>query len=166
MLTLRGAVAVSLLVGIAIAARGEPMQFALRFKTQSINGVNHGVAESQSLVSEIRDGASWFDVMISASGGRARWTSVLVDQTNSSWSEKGNVTFDDTAKDVLFFASPGLAGHALNPNWGGIVYNVTGGIGRFDGATGVMVDTFWNPTGNSSVFFINAWAMVFTATSK
>lgn len=140
----------------------EPMQFALRFRTESINGVNHGVASSQSLVSLVDGSRVAFDVM-EGQGREVRWTSVLVAQQGDLWSEKGNVTFDAQPDDVLHFESPGLAGHALNSNWGGIVYNITGGAGRFAGSVGVMVDTFWNPptnATNASAFWINAWAMI------
>jgi hypothetical protein len=148
---------------VALEHEDEPIEFALRFRTQAYGGLNHGIAMSQSLISEVRDGSPWFTFMEVADGVKARWTSVLVAQTNTTWSEKGNVTFDESGNNSFTFASPGMAGHALAPNWGGIVYNITGGTGKFEKCKGVMVDTFWNPSANSTIFFINAWAMIWPA---
>ena len=164
-LTAACCVVVALIAASCVSADWEdtPVEFALRFRTQSANGVNHGIAMSQSLISDVRDGSPWFTLMSVEEGQKARWTSVLVAQTNTTWSEKGNVTFDEDGHNTILFESPGMAGHALNPNWGGIVYNITGGTGRFDKCKGVMVDTFWNPSANATAFYINAWAMVWPA---
>jgi hypothetical protein len=150
-----------------------PFQFALKFKCISENGVNHATAESQTLVTEVRDNAvpSFSIFEDTEDGFVAKWTSVLVNQTATSWSEKGNITFGKKSKmfatatvpdSILFFESPGMTGVIFGPNFGAIQYNITGGTGRFHGARGMMIDTFFVPP-NATAFDINAWGFFWLA---
>ncbi len=133
------------------------IQFALAFKCVNIDGVNHATANSQSLISDLSGTFPRFSVM--KGEGVAYWTSILVNQSATSWWERGNITFDDDKKDILHFESPGMTGVIYGPNYGAISYNITGGTGKFKGASGMMVDTFIAPP-NSTTFDINAWGFV------
>jgi len=153
-----------------------PFEFALKFNcTPSPTGVNHAWAVTQSLITNLTSVPPRF-VEIDEKEGHAEWVSVLVNQTANSWSEKGNISFtpkrraeasllhkvrDDAVgngeeEDMLHFESPGLTGVIFGNNHGAITYNITGGTGRFRGATGMMVDTFV-ALPNQTTFAINAW---------
>ena len=148
--------------GLSSGGAKQQHEFALRFSCVSINGVNHAIAKSQSLVTTLLGLGQppIFNVFADDDSSiEAHWTSVLVNQSATSWSEKGNITFGSDGKAALHFESPGMSGSIFSPNYGAITYNITGGSGLFLGATGMMVDTFIAAASNnaSAPFTINAW---------
>jgi len=136
-------------------------EFALTFNTTPINNVNHGIAFTQSLITYINAEAMQFEDAVSTDGDAVLWTSELTSTgPNNTWTEKGNLTF--AFNSVLFFSSVGK-GHAFDgpstgDSYGGITYQIYDGLGVFQGASGVMVDTFVS-TANVASFDINAWAI-------
>ena len=91
----------------------------------------------------------------------AEWLSELVSQNGSEWQEAGNVTL--SPGNTFLFHSIGN-GHSFNgadgSGYGGIVYEITGGIGMYEGASGVMVDTFYS-IANATTFNIFAHGYLF-----
>jgi hypothetical protein len=82
--------------------------------------------------------------------------------------ESGKLTFRNNggASDSgeLFFASvsDGISREmGTNVSYGGISYNITGGSGAFEGATGWMVDVFLASPETGSAMFIDAWGIYF-----
>lgn len=137
-------------------------EFVLIFDTEPIEGINHGVATSMNLNTTILMKSIDFEVIDNIlNEQKALWVSTLTsfDNSTDTWTEEGNIT---VMTDTIYFTSLG-SGHAFNgpyngDSYGGITYQIIGGTGIFDEASGIMVDTFVSTFGQTT-FDINVWGI-------
>lgn len=119
---------------------------------------NYGVSGTQALVTWANSGddsdALGFTVTSIDDDARIVWDSTLTPGT-SSFADTGVLEFGDSS--ITFTGSTGqfIPAPVAGYETGGAVSVITGGAGQFEGATGVLIDSFIN-TG-APFFTVNAW---------
>eukprot|EP01102_Stenamoeba_stenopodia_P001318 TRINITY_DN11127_c0_g1_i1.p1 TRINITY_DN11127_c0_g1~~TRINITY_DN11127_c0_g1_i1.p1 ORF type:complete len:213 (+),score=58.95 TRINITY_DN11127_c0_g1_i1:71-709(+) len=165
-----GCLCLQLLLLLAVNTKGDSPQdtvyeFVLEFTLVNSYPSFHGSSSSMSLTTTLTPQTVEFQVQPTGDPNLvAVWESKVVQSgPNNTWQEEGFINFPDNSS-VLTFMSPGLNGIQLasefvDATYGTVQYNVTGGLGLFEGAYGVMVDFFFDLSRNqSSTVVVNAWA--------
>jgi hypothetical protein len=127
----------SLVLALACASAAPlHVQFALTFISNPQNGVNHATTMSQTLKTALSEGGVVFSDAVATQGASLVWTSSLVGQTDSQWSEIGNVTMVDASgneQGAIVFQSFGYSGNVgpsipglPDVSYGGISYREQG----------------------------------------